>query len=319
MHIVTGGAGFIGSIVVSALNEAGIEDILIVDNLGATEKWKNLRGLRFNDYLHKDDFIEYIASDAFSESVEAVIHMGACSSTTETDAEYMMSNNYAYTKTLARWAVEHDFRFIYASSAATYGGGEHGFSDDDSVTPKLMPLNVYGYSKQAFDTWALNSGAVNQMVGLKFFNVFGPNEYHKNDMSSVVFKAFHQIKETGSLKLFRSYRPEFANGEQKRDFVYVKDCAKLILTLLEKKSINGIFNVGTGRAQTWNELGNAVFAAMERAPSIEYIEMPETLREKYQYFTQASTIKLKQALPDFNFHSLEDAVKDYVKNHLETL
>ncbi len=315
MYIVTGGAGFIGSAFVWKLNELGIDDILIVDNLGTTQKWKNLVNLRYYDYLHKDDFLEELYASRFSR-IESIIHMGACSSTTELDADYLMDNNFHYTKELAKYCLANNIRFIYASSAATYGDGSLGFSDDHSIIPKLKPLNMYGYSKQLFDLWALKKEILDKIVGIKFFNVYGPNEYHKGDMKSVVCKAYYQIKETGKLKLFKSYKPEYKDGEQKRDFVYIKDCVDVMAWFLERRDVNGIFNLGTGKARTWNDLAKATFSAMGLETNIEYIDMPEAIRDKYQYFTQADMKKLQDAGYKRKFTSLEDAVKDYVQNYL---
>ncbi len=316
MYIVTGGAGFIGSCFLAKLNSEGIDNILVVDNLGTSEKWKNLRGKRYLDYLHKTEFLSRIESGSFNEGVAAVIHLGACSSTTVSDAQYMMENNYRYTKVLAEWAIKKSIRFIYASSAATYGEGELGFSDADSEMAKLRPLNVYGYSKQALDLWALQTGAIKKMVGLKFFNVYGPNEYHKADMMSVICKAYEQINKTGKLKLFKSYRDDYGDGEQKRDFIYVKDCSAAMYSLIHHPSICGVFNLGTGKARSWNDLAKATFAAMGKPVNIEYIEMPEVLRGKYQYFTEAKMEKLRAAGLKDPFTSLEDGVKDYVQQYL---
>lgn len=316
MIIVTGGAGFIGSAVVWKLNEKGIDDIVIVDSLGTSTKWKNLVNRKFVDYLDKDDFLDLVLDDEVPFDVEAVIHMGACSSTTERDADYLMENNYRYTAQLARWAVEKEIRFIYASSAATYGDGSRGFSDDDSICSELRPINMYGYSKQLLDLWVLRNGLEKKVAGIKFFNVFGPNEYHKGDMRSVIHKSFEQIRRTGKVKLFKSYRSDFRDGEQKRDFIYVKDCVKVIWWLLNNREITGIFNLGTGHARTWNDLVKAVFASMDLRPEIEYIEMPESIRNQYQYFTEAKMDKLLALNDSIQFSMLEDAVSDYVINYL---
>jgi ADP-L-glycero-D-manno-heptose 6-epimerase len=317
MIIVTGGAGFIGSAFVWKLNQEGIDNIIIVDRLGTSEKWKNLVNLRFVNYVHKDDFLEMIDTDTLPFEIDAIIHMGACSSTTERDADYLWHNNYVYTNLLAEWALERGIRFIYASSAATYGDGTKGFSDDHKKISELKPINMYGYSKQVFDLWALRQKLEGRMAGIKFFNVFGPNEYHKGDMSSVIFKAFHQIKETGKVNLFKSYKKEYEDGGQMRDFVYVKDCVNVMWWLLKNPKTNGIFNLGTGKARTWNDLIKAVFAAMKKKPNIEYIAMPEALRNQYQYFTEAEMRKLKKAGCPVKFSSLEDSVRDYVVNYLQ--
>ena len=317
MIIVTGGAGFIGSAFVWRLNREGIRDIIIVDQLGTDDKWKNLVGLTFTDYIHKDEFIEMAIADEVPFEVSSVVHMGACSSTTERDADYLWENNYLYSREVADWALRHNARFIYASSAATYGDGSSGFSDDHEIISRLKPSNMYGYSKQVFDLWVLKNKLEKKMAGIKFFNVYGPNEYHKGDMVSVIYKAFHQIQETGKVCLFKSYKKEYPNGGQMRDFIYVKDCANVMWWLLENPSVNGIYNLGTGRARTWNDLIAAVFSSMGRKTNIQYIEMPESLRNQYQYFTQAQMDKLKKAGCHVNFSSLEDSVRDYVTNYLQ--
>ena len=317
MIIVTGGAGFIGSAFVWKLNCEGIHDVIVVDHLGTSDKWKNLVPLRFEDYLRKDDFFDMVCDDDVPFEVRAVVHMGACSSTTERDADYLWENNFAYTRALAEWALDHDVRFIYASSAATYGDGSQGFSDDHGKIPALKPINMYGYSKQVFDLWVLREKLEKSMAGIKFFNVFGPNEYHKGDMTSVIFKAFYQIRQTDKVRLFKSYLPEYSDGGQMRDFVYVKNCVDVLWWLLKHPKTNGIFNLGTGRARTWNDLINAVYAAMSLAPDIEYIEMPEGLRNQYQYFTEADMGKLKKAGAPVDFPALEDSVRDYVQNYLQ--
>jgi len=316
MIIVTGGAGFIGSAYIWKLNEAGIQDILVVDALDCSDKWKNLVNRRFESYMDHQEFLGRVDDDLLPGHVEAVIHMGACSATTERDANYLMENNTQYTIKLAEWAMRRGARFIYASSGATYGDGAQGYSDDDRVTATLKPLNMYGYSKQLFDLWALRQGAVSRLAGLKFFNVYGPNEYHKDDMRSVVHKAFGQILDTGRVSLFKSYRSDYRDGEQVRDFVYVKDVVDVIDWLRLHPDKNGIFNVGTGQARTWIDLAKAVFSALERPPEIDFVEMPEHLRDRYQYRTQASIEKLRAAGYAASFCSLEEGVGDYVRNYL---
>jgi ADP-L-glycero-D-manno-heptose 6-epimerase len=317
MIIVTGGAGFIGSALIAALNKRQIADILVVDQLASDKKWKNLRNLSFADYVEKDDFLEMVLEDKISPPVEALFHLGACTSTTETNASYLIKNNYEYTKLLAQWATDADIRFIYASSAATYGDGSAGFSDDEGQIDKLRPLNMYGYSKQLFDLWARRTGLLTKIAGLKYFNVFGPNEYHKGDMRSFVVKAFEQINAKGKVGLFKSYKSEFKDGEQKRDFIYVKDAADMTLFFLYNPQINGLFNIGTGRPRTWNDLVKAVFAAMDKEPNIEYIEMPNSISNQYQYYTCADITKLRNAGYNKKTISLEDAIKDYVQNYLQ--
>jgi len=316
MIIVTGGAGFIGSAVVWRLNQLGEDNIVIVDRLGKTEKWKNLVGLKYADIFHKENFIDMVLEDVVPFQVEAIIHLGACSSTTQKDADYLLHNNFKYTQALAEFALEKGARFIYASSAATYGNGSKGYIDDETKLDELQPLNMYGYSKHMFDLWARREGIADKIVGLKYFNVYGPNEYHKDDMRSVVHKAFGQIKETGKVKLFKSYKPEYKDGEQKRDFIYVKDVVDITLFFLQNKNINGLFNAGTGKARSWVDLVSALFNAMELPVNIEFIDMPETLKGKYQYFTQANIDKLKNAGYDKPIAGIEEGVTDYVKNYL---
>ncbi|MBX7142994.1 MAG: ADP-glyceromanno-heptose 6-epimerase [Oligoflexia bacterium] len=317
LHVVTGAAGFIGSAFVGKLNAMGIERILLVDDLGTSTKWKNLCGKIFVDYMHKDQFRSYLTNGRFANQIRSITHMGACSTTTEPNVEYLMQNNFRYSCELAEYALKHNIRFIYASSAATYGDGSLGFIDSDEATRKLKPLNAYGFSKQAFDLWGLSTGATQKMVGLKFFNVYGPNEYHKGPQRSVLHQAYQQIKTTGSVQLFKSYNPKYRHGEQCRDFVYIKDCLNVMWHFLAKSDACGIFNLGTGRAQTWNEHIGAIFAALGIKPSINYIDIPENIRDHYQYFTQAETQKLLQAIPGFCFTEPAAAIRDYVVNYLE--
>ncbi len=322
MIIVTGGAGLIGSAVVQRLNELGREDILIVDHLGTTGKWRNLSPLRFLDYLEKDTFERLMDDGSLAgrlpgdRTIDAVIHLGACSATTEPDATYLIRNNFEYSRKLALTALAAGARFIYASSAATYGDGEHGFVDDDSRLPLLRPMNMYGYSKQLFDLWALRQGLLDRIVGIKYFNVYGPNEQHKGEMRSLVLKAYEQIGATGKLKLFKSHRPEYGDGEQLRDFVYVKDAAAMTLHFLQDRSSGGVFNVGGGTTVSWNRLARAVFTAMEQPVSIEYIDIPESIRATYQYLTCAETAKIRAAGYAEPVMSVEEAVADYIRNYL---
>jgi len=317
MYIVTGGAGFIGSAFVHKLNQEGIDDIIIVDELGDSEKWKNLIGLKFKDYLHKKRYIELIESAKFKGRLTAMIHMGACSSTTETDLDFLMKNNYRYSKRLAEYSLENNIRFLYASSAATYGDASAGYSDDLALIDKLRPLNRYGYSKQLFDLWVLKKQVQDRVAGFKFFNVYGPNEYHKDDMRSVVNKAYHQIKDSGTVSLFKSYRPDYKDGEQKRDFIYIKDCLDVMWYFLDNPEHNGIFNIGSAKARSWNDLASAVFSALGAEKSIKYIDMPDHLKDQYQYFTEATIDKLKETGCPCDFMSLEDGIIDYVQNYME--
>ncbi len=322
MIIVTGGAGLIGSAVVQHLNRLGREDILIVDHLDHTDKWRNLPPLRFMDYMEKDAFERLLDVGSLAgrlpgdRGLDAVIHLGACSATTEPDATYLIRNNFEYSRKLALAAVTADARFIYASSAATYGDGEHGFVDDDSRLPELRPMNMYGYSKQLFDLWAMRQGLLGKIVGIKYFNVYGPNEQHKGEMRSLVLKAYEQIGATGKLKLFKSHRPEYGDGEQLRDFIYVKDAAAMTLHFFQNSTAGGIFNVGGGTTVSWNRLARAVFTAMGKPVNIEYIDMPESIRNTYQYLTCAETAKIRAAGYAEPVMSVEDAVSDYIRNYL---
>ncbi|MBN1299840.1 MAG: ADP-glyceromanno-heptose 6-epimerase [Melioribacteraceae bacterium] len=316
MIVVTGGAGFIGSAIVWRLNQLGEQEIVIVDELGRDEKWKNLSGLKFIDIYHKQEFIQLIIEDAVPFDIDVVIHMGACSSTTEHDADYLLQNNYHYSQDLAKYCITHKARFIYASSAATYGDGSNGYFDDHQSMQGLRPLNMYGYSKHLFDLWLHKTGMIEEVVGLKYFNVYGPNEYHKGEMRSVVHKAYEQIRDTGKVKLFKSYKDKYKDGEQVRDFIYIKDAVEMTLFFLNNRNKNGIYNVGTGNARTWNDLVSAVFNALNKNVNVEFIEMPEDVRGKYQYHTEANLNKLRNAGYEKEITSLEDGIEDYIKNYL---
>src|SRR5580704_15942223 len=313
--LVTGGAGFIGSALVWALNRRGCDNVVVCDILGTNEKWRNLTPLKFADYVEAADLLPRLQSGSLGK-FDLILHMGACSATTEKDATYLIKNNYEFTKDLAHWALANKVRFVYASSAATYGDGSMGMEDDESKLDTLRPLNMYGYSKQMFDLHASRAGILNKIVGLKYFNVFGPNEDHKADMRSLVHKSFAQVQGKGVIQLFKSYRKEYKDGEQKRDFLYVKDAVAMTLHLAANKKANGLFNIGSGEARTWIALANSVFAALNKKSKIEFIEMPETIRDKYQYFTQADISKLRAAGCKEKITSLENAVADYVRNYL---
>lgn len=315
MLIVTGGVGFIGSCIVRTLNDAGIKDIVVVDNISETDKWKNMSNKQYITYVHKSKFLERLPK---YENVTAIIHMGAQSSTTERNFDYLWENNFEYTKALWNYCAEKKISFIYASSAATYGDGAYGFNDCMDID-QLRPLNGYGYSKQLFDQWVKHQAtdAPAQHVGLKFFNVYGPNEYFKGSMASMIFHGYRQIRALGKISLFKSCNSQFADGNQLRDFVYVKDICSVILWLLKHKEVSGLFNVGTGRAQSFKELAEATFHALNMEPAIEYIDMPEYLRMKYQYYTKAEMKKLREAGYKKDFVDLEHGARDYVMNHLD--
>ncbi len=314
--LVTGGAGFIGSALIWGLNQRGCIDIVVADFPPSEAKRRNLSPLRFSRYADPWELLAQLRSNG-QKMFDFVLHMGACSSTLERDEEYLRRNNYEYTRDLADWALKSNVRFVYASSAATYGDGSAGMDDTDprNLEP-LQPLNPYGQSKHQMDIYAWRQGWLDHIVGLKYFNVFGPNEGHKGEMRSVVHKSFGQITENSVIRLFKSYRPEYADGEQKRDFLYVKDAIDMTLFLAENQRANGIFNIGSGIAHSWNELASAVFAALGREPRIEYIEMPETIRTRYQYFTQAEIGKLRSAGYRCEITPLAESVRDYVVNYL---
>ena len=311
MIVLTGGAGFIGSCFLWKLNQEGINDILVVDELDSSEKWKNLVGKKFKDYLQKDDFLELIKQNKIS-GVNKIVHMGACSSTTLTDSDHYIKNNYEYSKSLAQWALSKGAKFLYASSAATYGDGANGYSDSLDKIYSLKPLNMYGYSKHMFDLWAIENKIVDKVTGIKFFNVYGPNEYHKEDMRSIVCKTFSNVKEKGQIELFKSYKEGYAHGDQKRDFIYIKDAVEVMYYLFCNSNKTGIFNLGTGVTSTWNDIANAMFKALNKKPNIKYIEMPDYLKSKYQYCTQAEMSKLREVGCNHEFMPLEDAIADYV-------
>lgn len=314
--VVTGGAGFIGSALVWGLNRLGLDRILVVDRLDRSEKWRNLAPLRIDDYIEADDFAERISRNVQEFGhVGAVLHLGACSSTTETDAGFLIRNNFAYSKQMALWSEAVNARFVYASSAATYGGIE-GRVSEDLPPQQLRPLNAYAFSKQVFDLWAARVGVLQRAVGLKYFNVFGPNESHKGDMRSMVYRAFQQIRQTGAVKLFRSERAAFKDGEQLRDFLYVKDAVAMTLHLASCRSAAGIFNIGSGGAHTWLDLVSPVFAACELPAQVEFIDMPEALRAKYQYHTCADIRRMRACGYDKEITALPVAVTDYVTNYL---
>lgn len=323
MILLTGGAGLIGSAILWRLNQMGRYDVVVVDHLATGEKWQNLRALRFADYYEKQEFEALMKAGEFEGLFKEIIHLGACSDTTQVDASYLSGNNFAYGKMLAEYAVRNGARMVYASSAATYGDGEAGFKDDEDGIFKLRPLNKYGYSKQIFDEWLYNRDWLKHsvdgasFVGVKYSNVFGPNEYHKAHMRSMVLRSFEQITADGSVSLFKSYRPEYGDGEQVRDFLYVKDAADMTLFFLgEGRKECGLFNIGYGEVRSWNDLAKAAFAALGREVNINYIEMPESLRPRYQYYTCLDISKIRAAGFTRKLTSLEDAVADYAQYFL---
>jgi ADP-L-glycero-D-manno-heptose 6-epimerase len=315
MIIVTGAAGFIGSAIAQELNARGRIDLILVDDIDHPEKEKNIESIKYYEFRQKDIFLKNIQNQDL-EPIEAIIHMGACSSTTETDENFLTKNNYGYTRHLATYALEKGIRFIYASSAATYGNGEMGYCDDESKLHTLKPLNLYGESKHKFDLWAKDQGVLDCIVGLKYFNIFGPNEYHKESMQSMVRKGFFQARDENMIRLFKSYRREYKDGEQERDFLYIKDAVKMTLYFLDHPKLGGIFNVGAGKARNWNDLAAIIFKAIDRNPKIEYIPMPENILEQYQYHTCSEIKKIQEAGYIEPILSLEESVTDYIKTYL---
>ena len=315
--LVTGGAGFIGSAIVWALNKRGHDNLIVCDRLCDDERWANLVPLKFADYIDADDLMRGISQKSdFLGDISNVFHLGACSDTTESDADYLVANNFEYTKELARWSLSNHSRFLYASSAATYGDGSAGMDDRQQDLSVYRPLNMYAYSKQLFDCYAQRNGFSKSIIGLKYFNVFGPNEDHKGDMRSVVNKAFHQIVDNGRVNLFKSYHDGYADGRQERDFLYVKDAVEMTLHLADQPLAGGLFNIGSGVANTWIDLVNAIFAALSREPNIDFVDMPESLREKYQYHTCADISRLREQGYKAQVQPLAESVADYVKVYL---
>jgi ADP-L-glycero-D-manno-heptose 6-epimerase len=316
MIVVTGAAGFIGSCLVSKLNQEGFKDVVIVDDFSDEGKMKNLEGKVYSQQIHRDDFIEWLKDN--QRFVQMVFHIGARTDTTEFNKEIFDKLNLNYTKDVWNVCVEFGLPLVYASSAATYGLGEFGYEDNHEVIEKLKPLNPYGDSKNEFDKWALKQERKPYFwVGLKFFNVYGPNEYHKGRMASVILHAYNQIKEKGEVKLFRSHNADYKDGEQLRDFVYVKDVVSVCYFLLHHRKDSGIYNLGSGKARTFLDLVNNTFAGVKQQPKINFIDTPADIRDKYQYYTQANMGKLKSIGYDEPFHTLEEGVKDYVENYLE--
>jgi ADP-L-glycero-D-manno-heptose 6-epimerase len=315
MIIITGAAGFIGSCLVAKLNEEGFKDLILVDDFSNADKMKNLEGKIYSQKVHRDDFIVWLKAN--QRLVQFVFHIGARTDTTEFNKEIFDKLNLNYSKDLWNVCVDYGLPLVYASSAATYGLGEFGYDDNESVIEKLKPLNPYGDSKNDFDKWALAQVKKPYFwVGLKFFNVYGPNEYHKARMASVIFHAFNQIQEKGCVKLFRSHNPNYKDGEQLRDFVYVKDLVNVCYFLLHHRKNSGIYNLGSGKARTFVDLAKSTFAALDKTPEINFVDTPIDIRDKYQYFTEANMNKLKSIGYSIPFHSLEEGVDDYVKNYL---
>ncbi|SNR94883.1 ADP-glyceromanno-heptose 6-epimerase precursor [Methylobacillus rhizosphaerae] len=320
MIVITGGAGMIGSMMAWHLNTVHQrEDIVIVDRILHPDQWQNMCHRQYANYLDKDELPAWLSGA--SGQIDAVIHMGAISATTERDFNKLVQDNIRYSQFLWNWCAENEVPFLYASSAATYGGGEFGYDDEESTIDQLRPLNGYGYSKQFFDQWALRQCAEGlatppQWCGFKFFNVYGPNEYHKERMASVAFHTFNQFRDQGHVKLFKSHKAGYADGMQLRDFVYVKDAVSVMAHFLDQPQHSGLYNIGTGEARAFKDLATAVMTSMGREPSIEYIDMPQDLMGKYQYFTEANIEKLRNTGYTTPFHTLEQGVQDYVQQYL---
>lgn len=313
--IVTGAAGMIGSCVIRHLNDTGHTSIIAVDDLKSGDKWKNLAGKQFVDIVSKHQIFEWLKGR--ESEVDAIIHLGACSDTVETNVDYLMENNFRFTVRLAEWALKHDKRFIYASSAATYGDGTLGFNDDESAIDDLRPLNPYGFSKQLADLWMKREGVLNKVVGLKYFNIFGPNEYHKGRMASMIYKMSHVAGSGEPVRLFKSNDPQYVDGGQMRDFLYVKDAVKMTCAFLQHPHIGGIYNIGQGKTTTWNLLADALFRSFSKKTQIAYIDMPVELARQYQNYTCARMDKFHKIFPQLaSSTSIEDAVKDYVQGYL---
>lgn len=313
--LLTGAAGFIGSYLLGFLNEKGFTDIIIVDDFSDEDKWFNFDAKQFASRVEREELFDWLA--ATDRGIKAVFHLGARTDTTEFDYSIHEKLNLEYSKKIWQYCAEKRIPLVYASSAATYGAGESGYKDDHALPAILKPLNPYGVSKNEFDKWALQQSMTPPFwAGLKFFNVYGPNEYHKGRMASVIFHAYNQIRKTGKVKLFRSHKPEFRDGEQLRDFIYVKDVAAVCLWLMEHQPGSGLYNVGTGKARTFNDQVRAIFTSLDLPTQIEYIDTPADIRDKYQYYTEADMSKLRQAGYDQPFSSLEEGVLDYVKNYL---
>lgn len=315
MILITGAAGFIGSCLAAAFNEQGRNDLILVDDFSRTDKARNWQDKRYLDIVERSELFEWL--ELMYDKVEVIYHLGARTDTTEQDEAIFEKLNLGYSQTVWKLATRHAIPLVYASSAATYGGGEHGYADTHDLVDQLQPLNPYGRSKNDFDAWVLTQTQTPpHWYGLKFFNVYGPNEYHKGRMASVIFHTFNQIQQTGGMKLFRSHRPDFKDGEQSRDFVYVKDVTQILRWLWEHRPASGLYNLGTGQARTFYDLAANTFQALGLTPKISFIDTPEDIRDTYQYFTEADMAKLRLAGYPFPFRSLEDGIKDYVQQYL---
>ncbi len=312
MILITGATGFIGSAFASVLNRKGRSDLILSDSFGEKDKWKNILGVDFVRFVDRNELFCFLESDELAKKITAVVHLGACADTTQTDADYLFANNVDFSIDLCEWSTKRGVRFVYASSAAVYGDGSMGFSDSDELTLKLRPLNAYGFSKWMFDMWVLKNRMVDKVAGMRFFNVFGPNEYHKGSMASVVFRAYPLAKAEGKVRLFESHRDDYSHGEQLRDFIYIDQVTDAILYLMDNGTANGIFNVGTGVAHTFNQLAQAILEGVGKKANIEYFPMPEEIRDRYQYYTQADMTRLY----GIGFPKYEDKFQEYVEKYV---
>ena len=317
MIVVTGAAGMIGSGIVRYLNDLGLTDLILVDDIKTTDKWKNLVGKRFLQIISRHQLFDWLKGK--ESEIQAVFHMGACSDTMEMNGDYLLENNYRYTIRLAEWALENNKRFIYASSAATYGDGSLGFSDDEERLEELRPINMYAFSKHLVDLWLKRQGALKKVVGLKYFNVFGPNEYHKGKMASMVLKMTDIAKSRKPIQLYKSNEPtRFADGEQCRDFIYLKDAVHMTCSLLEPRyqDVGGIYNIGLGQTTSWNVLANALFSSLDQKTNIQYIDMPQELSRQYQNYTCADMSKFNKIFGSIALRPISMAVREYVQDYL---
>ncbi|MCB1194602.1 ADP-glyceromanno-heptose 6-epimerase [bacterium] len=316
MILITGAAGFIGSAYASYLNKKGLYNLILSDAFGSGNKWKNILGTRFVEFVDRYTLFDFLEKNPLAQKITAVVHLGACTNTTEENMDFLLDTNVQYTTRLCKWAMERKIRFVYASSGAVYGDGALGFSDADALTPQLRPLNAYGFSKWLFDMWILENGLIDSVAGLRFFNVFGPNEYHKGAMASVIFRSLKKAKREGVVRLFESHRGDYGHGEQKRDFIYVDEVLDAVYFVMEHKNANGIFNVGTGKAHTFNELAEALLTGLKKPINIEYFPMPEDIRSRYQYFTEADMSRLQNAGYTLPGDTFAQNVQKYVRKYL---
>jgi len=316
MILITGASGFIASALAYHLNRKNLNNLILCDSFGIKEKWKNILGLKFSRIVDRNCLFEFLKSDPEAKRITTVIHLGACADTTEKNVDYLMEMNFRYSQKLCEWSIDNKSKFIYASSASVYGDGSCGFSDSDELTPRLRPLNAYGFSKWLFDMYVVNCKLTSIVTGLRFFNVFGPNEYHKGNMASVIFRSFPQVMKEGKIRLFESHRSDYEHGCQERDFIYIDEVLETFDFLIDHPRVSGIFNCGSGKAHTFNQLAESMFCAVNKPLNIEYFPMPEEIREKYQYHTCADMSSLIKAGYKVQPDRFDYFVKKYVTNYL---